>query len=73
MQAGPVGLPDDFRENAQQCLRLAREATSVESRAHWLTMAQVWLKMAAHAEQVGMTGTPIAPDHDHDSNGKDAD
>jgi hypothetical protein len=46
-----VGLAEEFRNNAQQCFKWAREARSIESQTYWLDMAQLWLRLAQHAEE----------------------
>jgi hypothetical protein len=42
--------PQEYRNNARKCLRLAKEAQTEEARARWLTFAQFWFTFAQHAE-----------------------
>ena len=44
-------ISQEFRKNAHQCLTLAHEAYSLESRAHWMEMARLWFALAGHAEE----------------------
>jgi hypothetical protein len=44
--------PDKFREYAEQCKRMARNA-SEKDRAALLEIAEAWLKCAAEAERKG--------------------
>jgi hypothetical protein len=43
-------LCDEFRARAQRCLALAGAAPTLEAHTHWLSMAQLWLNLAQHAE-----------------------
>jgi hypothetical protein len=43
-------LATEFRSNALECLRLSREAVSIASQVHWISMAQLWFQLAQHAE-----------------------
>lgn len=44
-------LAEEFRTRAQRCLKLAQEAPTLEAQTHWLAMAQLWFKLAQHAEE----------------------
>jgi hypothetical protein len=35
---------------AADCLRLSREANTLESKSHWVSMAEFWFRMAKHVE-----------------------
>jgi hypothetical protein len=48
---GGLGLIDEFQKNADECFRLSENAISLEARAHWLSMAQFWLKLAMQTEE----------------------
>jgi hypothetical protein len=41
---------DEYLRNARECRKLAREATSPESKADWLRMAAHWESRASEAE-----------------------
>jgi hypothetical protein len=43
-------ISEGFRKHAQQCLRLAQQACSLESRIHWTEMARIWCTLVRHAE-----------------------
>ena len=45
-----LGLADDFRKSALECLNLSREADSLGSQVHWVSMAQFWFQLAQHVE-----------------------
>jgi len=42
-----------YRSNAQDCLRMAREAADERDKPFWLTLAQSWLRLAEHAAREG--------------------
>jgi hypothetical protein len=42
---------DGFREQGFKCLGLAREASCLPDRLHWLNMAQYWFSRADAIEQ----------------------
>ena len=46
-----MDLADEFRTRAQGCLQRAHDAPSIESQTHWLSMAQLWHKMAGYADE----------------------
>lgn len=41
---------EDFRRNAERCLKLARDAVTSGIQGHWIDMAQQWLDLARFAE-----------------------
>jgi hypothetical protein len=45
-----VELSEQWRIKAADCLRLSREANTLESQNHWLSMAELWFRMARHVE-----------------------
>ena len=47
-----MGSAADYRQNAAECLRLARSARSVEHRNILAEMAQTWVALAEQAEQL---------------------
>jgi hypothetical protein len=43
---------NDYRVNAEDCLRMATSASEERDRPLWATMAQSWLRLAEHADRV---------------------
>ncbi len=43
---------NDYRVNAEDCLRMAKSASEERDRPLWATMAQSWLRLAEHADRV---------------------
>lgn len=43
---------DDYRTNAEDCLRLARADRNEHDRPLWVTLAQSWLRLAEHADRL---------------------
>jgi hypothetical protein len=41
-----MNLPEEFRRNADECVRLAKETINPEHRASLLSMAQSWRRLA---------------------------
>ena len=41
----------DYRVNAEDCLRMAKQASEERDRPLWATMAQSWLRLAEHADR----------------------
>jgi hypothetical protein len=46
-----MSTADDYRINAEDCLRMAKKAAEERDRPLWATMAQSWLRLAEHAER----------------------
>src|SRR5262245_39977876 len=42
-----------YRNNAQDCLRMAQATPDERDKPFWLTLAQSWLHLAEHAARVG--------------------
>jgi hypothetical protein len=59
-----LGLAEEFIRNAQECLRLAEEANTIEAQIHWLSMAQFWRHLAVQAgeEAAAARGDLSIPD-----------
>ena len=55
-----MSFADDYRTNAEDCLRMAKTAAEERDRPLWATMAQSWLRLAEHAERLAP-----ASDADH--------
>jgi hypothetical protein len=47
-----MGQAADYRQNAAECLRLARSARSVEQKNILAEMAQTWQELAEQADQL---------------------
>ena len=47
------GDPKQCREQAAECVRLANEGTTQQSRNDFIELANVWLKLAAQLESDG--------------------
>jgi hypothetical protein len=45
-----VEIPKQWRIKAADCLRLSREAHTLESRNHWASMSEFWFRVAKHVE-----------------------
>ena len=45
---------NDYRINAEDCLRMAKNASEERDRPLWATMAQSWLRLAEHADRVNL-------------------
>jgi hypothetical protein len=58
---------NDYRTNAEDCLRMAKKASEERDRPLWATMAQSWLRLAEHAESVSLA--PEAAEEDQESAG----
>jgi hypothetical protein len=43
---------NEYRSNAEDCLRMAKLAPEERDRPLWATMAQSWLRLAEHAERI---------------------
>jgi hypothetical protein len=61
-----VMQPNDYRENAAECLRLAHEAQDARTKFVMLEMAQAWMRLAEHSEKlrdwIGLHNDPVRPD-----------
>ena len=56
-------ISEDFRKSAQRCLKLAQDASSLESQIHWLDMACLWCILVQHAEEREMiSGSTLLKD-----------
>lgn len=45
-----LSLGEEYRRNALECFRRAQDAPTLGDRTAWLSMAQLWLQFARHAE-----------------------
>jgi hypothetical protein len=53
---------NDYRVNAEDCLRMAKSASEERDRPLWATMAQSWLRLAEHADRVH-PAPELVPEH----------
>jgi hypothetical protein len=47
-----MSTANDYRVNAEDCLRMAKKASEERDRPLWATMAQSWLRLAEHADRI---------------------
>jgi hypothetical protein len=59
---------EDYRINAQDCLRLARAEHNEQDRPLWVTLAQSWLLLAEHADRLSdeVKSGSLAPERDEE-------
>jgi hypothetical protein len=60
---------DDYRINAEDCLRMAEKASEGRDRPLWATMAQSWLRLAEHADRISLAPEDSAGDGDQENAG----
>jgi hypothetical protein len=63
---------NDYRINAEDCLRMARQVSEERDRPLWATMAQSWLRLAEHADRVNPNLVPEDSPADADHEAADA-
>ena len=55
-----------YRNNAEDCLRMAQAAVDASDKPFWLTLAQSWLRLAEHAarggDEVDTRAPPVGSD-----------
>jgi len=49
----------EYRANGAACLLTAQNADAPDKRAHWLMMAQAWVKLAEDAEAIARRSSPV--------------
>jgi hypothetical protein len=52
MNSANMNSANEYRSNAEDCLRLAKLAPDDRDRPLWVTMAQSWLRLAEHADRI---------------------
>jgi hypothetical protein len=57
---------NDYRINAADCLRMAKQASEERDRPLWATMAQSWLRLAEHADRVNLVPEDMGGDADQE-------
>jgi hypothetical protein len=71
-----MGSPNEYRDIAQDCLRMAVIADDERDRPLWVTMAQSWIQLAEHvsrlnpAPESGHAAAHIASDGVLDDSGE---
>ena len=50
-------ISEQWRIKAADCLRLSREANTLESQSHWASMAEFWFRMAKQVEDREVIGS----------------
>jgi hypothetical protein len=53
-----MSTANDYRSNAEDCLRMASKASEERDRPLWATMAQSWLRLAEHADRMDLKFAP---------------
>jgi len=53
---------NDYRVNAEDCLRMAKNASEERDRPLWATMAQSWLRLAEHADRINLAPELVLKD-----------
>jgi hypothetical protein len=51
---------EEYRRYAEECLRLGQTTDNLQTRATFLQMAQVWLRLAEQAEKNSNDSPPTA-------------
>ena len=46
-----MSTSDEYRSNAESCLRMAQTVHNLQDRPFWLTLAQSWLQLAEHSKR----------------------
>jgi hypothetical protein len=62
---------NDYRINAEDCLRMAKMASEERDRPLWATMAQSWLRLAEHADRVNLVPEDSVGDGEQEPAGND--
>ncbi|HEY6993875.1 MAG TPA: hypothetical protein VH397_09200 [Xanthobacteraceae bacterium] len=44
-----MSASDEYRSNAENCLRMAQTVHNLQDKPFWLTLAQSWLQLAEHS------------------------
>jgi hypothetical protein len=57
---------NDYRINAEDCLRMAKKASEERDRPLWATMAQSWLRLAEHADRANLVPEDSTGDADQE-------
>ena len=48
-----MSASDEYRSNAESCLRMAQTVHNLQDRPFWLNLAQSWLQLAEHSARGG--------------------
>jgi hypothetical protein len=60
---------NNYRTNAEDCLRMAKQASEERDRPLWATMAQSWLRLAEHVDRVNLAPEDLGLDGDRETAG----
>ena len=57
---------EQYRTNAEDCLRLASTDQNESDKPLWVTLAQSWLQLAEHADRINseIKSGKLAPEHE---------
>jgi hypothetical protein len=55
---------EQYRTNAENCLRRASNDTNEHGNALWVTLAQSWLRLAEHADRINSEIKHGAPEQE---------
>ena len=59
-----MGSPNEYRDIAQDCLRMAVIAEDERDRPLWVTMAQSWIQLAEHVSRLNHA-PELVPESEH--------
>jgi hypothetical protein len=68
-----MSTANDYRVNAEDCLRMAKKASEERDRPLWATMAQSWLRLAEHADRANLAPELVPDDGTGDEEQENAD
>jgi acyl transferase domain-containing protein len=60
---------EEYRTNAEDCLRMAQAAQDDNDRPLWVTLAQSWLRLAEQADRISARIQSGEPADDNDQAG----
>jgi hypothetical protein len=55
----PNNLAAEYRKSADQCCRKAEASTNNSDAAYWLSISEIWLKLAQETEPHCTRGSPV--------------
>ena len=64
-----MSTANDYRVNAEDCLRMAKKESEERDRPLWATMAQSWLRLAEDADRVNLVPEDQMGDGEEDPEG----
>jgi hypothetical protein len=57
---------EQYRANAENCLRRASDDSNEHGNALWVTLAQSWLRLAEHADRINSEIRDGKPEREHE-------